>query len=362
MDVKEVLRMNRGVADNSYAQNTFTQKVNAITKPLLENTIRGLVLKNFRSYDLLNVADLGCATGPNTISVISTVVDTVKKTCQEINCSTPELQIYLNDLVGNDFNSLFNDLSRIPLHDEDMSCFVMGAPGSFHGRLFPRNSLHLVHSSYGVHWLSQVPRELISKQGLPLNRGKIYISKTSPPIVSKAYLSQFRKDFTLFLSCRSEEMVPESCAVLILHCRESANPWEFRGAWEHLAQAISDLVSEGLIEEEKLDTFNVPYYISSKEEIIDIVEREGSFTIELIETFTADDSKEQDEDIKSKGQKMAKNMRSFTEPMISHHFGNAIMDKLYDRVSCILIEFAAKESTHRTGIKVVLRRKAAISK
>ncbi|KAK6933045.1 SAM dependent carboxyl methyltransferase [Dillenia turbinata] len=342
MDLKEVLRMNRGVADNSYAQNTFTQKVNAITKPLLENTIRGLVLKNFRSYDLLNVADLGCAIGPNTISVIFTVVDTVKKTCQEINCSTPELQIYLNDLVGNDFNSLFNDLSRIPLHDEDMSCFVMGAPGSFHGRLFPRNSLHLVHSSYSVHWLSQ----------------------TSPPIVSKAYLSQFQNDFTLFLSCRSEEMIPESCAVLILHGRESANPFSGKGVgpWEQLAQAISELVSEGLIEEEKLDTFNVPYYVSSKEEIIDIVEREGSFAIELIETFTINDSKEQDEDIKSNGQKTAKNIRSFTEPMISNHFGNAIMDKLYDKLSCILIEFMAKQSTQTTSIKVVLRRKATISK
>ncbi|KAK6929448.1 SAM dependent carboxyl methyltransferase [Dillenia turbinata] len=347
MDVNEVLCMNGGEGDNSYAQNSiFSQKVTRKWKPLLENAVRAVVLKNSHSHSLLNIADLGCASGPNTFAVISTVVDTVKNTCQELNCATPDLQIYLNDLVGNDFNSLFKGLSRIQFQNENMSCFFMGAPGSFYGLLFPRNSMHSLHSCYCVHWLSEVPPGLTSEEGLPLNKGNIYISKTSPPIVSKTYLSQFQKDFSIFLSCRSKEMISEGRTVLILHGRRSVDPPG----------------GEGLIEVEKLDSFNAPYYMASKEEIIHIVEREGSFTIEHIETSIDLLTDKQDMEIQSQALKIAKNIRCFTEPVIAYHFGNAIMDKLYDKVACNLTQHLATKSCEEVSIAVVLRRKATITK
>ncbi|KAK6933041.1 SAM dependent carboxyl methyltransferase [Dillenia turbinata] len=231
MDMKEVLCMNEGEGDNSYVNGgVFPRKVAVKVQPLLDNAVRALVLKNSHSHGLLNIADLGCATGPKTLALISSVVDTVKKTCQEINCKTPDLQIYLN-LVGNDFNLLFRDLSRVGFQDENMSCFVvMGAPGF-----------------------------------------------------------------------RSKEMTAEGLAVLVFHGRESVDPadGEAFNYWEQLAQAFSDLVSE----EEKLDSFNMPYSKASKEEVIDIVEREGSFTIEHIETFAIDNVDKEDKDIQSQALK-----------------------------------------------------------
>ncbi|KAK6929449.1 SAM dependent carboxyl methyltransferase [Dillenia turbinata] len=364
MDVKEVLCMNGGEGDNSYVQNsTYIQKVARKLKPLLENAVRAVVLEDSQSHGLLNIADLGCASGANTFFVIATVVDTVKSTCQELNRATPDLQIYLNDLVANDFNSLFKGLTRIQFQNENMSCFVMGAPGSFYGLLFPRNSMHFLHSCYCVHWLSQVPPGLTSEGGLPLNKGAICISKTSPPLVSKAYLSQFQKDLTLFLSCRSKEMTSEGRTVFILHGRSSEDPTggEDFISWQHISKAISDLVSEGLIEEEKLDSFNVPYYTASKEEIIDIVEKEGSFTVELIET-SIDHFVDEDMDNQSKARKIAKNFRCFSEPVLAYHFGNAIMDKLYDKIACNLTERLATKTCEQVSISVVLRRKATFTK
>ncbi|KAF5959701.1 hypothetical protein HYC85_000910 [Camellia sinensis] len=131
------------------------------------------------------------------------------------------------------------------------------------------------------------PKGLTSREGLALNKGKIYISKTSPPIVREAYLSQFHEDFTMFLNARSQEVVPNGCMVLILRGRLSSDPSDMESCftWELLAIAIAEL---GLIDEDKLDTFNVPSYFPSLEEVKDIVERDGSFTINHMEGFELD--------------------------------------------------------------------------
>ncbi|GMP23316.1 hypothetical protein CsSME_00000957 [Camellia sinensis var. sinensis] len=156
--VNEVLFMNRGEGESSYAQNSsFTQQVASMAQPALENAVETLFSRDFH-LQALNAADLGCAAGPNTFAVISTIKRMMEKKCRELNCQTLELQVYLNDLFGNDFNTLFKGLSSEVIGNkcEEVPCYVMGVPGSFHGRLFPRNSLHLVHSSYSVHWLTQV--------------------------------------------------------------------------------------------------------------------------------------------------------------------------------------------------------------
>ncbi|GAB2236385.1 hypothetical protein Droror1_Dr00028192 [Drosera rotundifolia] len=249
------------------------------TQPVLKAAVETLVSEETLQWPLkvLNAADLGCGTGQNTFLVLSTVKETLRRKCRELRYELPDVQIYLNDLPGNDFNSLFRDIPRYDRDDLDgddddglIRCFVMGAPGSFHGRLFPSSSLHLVHSNFGVHWLSKTPPALTTDKGLPVNKGKIYISMTSPMIVSQAYLDQFHEDFTMFLQSRSTEMLPNGRMVLILHGRLPADPTletetnvDSHIVWEQLAEAIFQLVSEGLIEEAKLESFNVPYYIAT---------------------------------------------------------------------------------------------------
>lgn len=80
------------------------------------------------------------------------------------------------------------------------------------------------------------------KTGKQINKGNVYISKTSSEIVSKAYLSQFEEDLSSFLRSRTEEMVSGGCMVL-----------SFMGKiptkvgcpqWELLGQALMSMASQ----------------------------------------------------------------------------------------------------------------------
>lgn len=91
------------------------------------------------------------------------MIDAIGRRQKELSRPIPELLVFLNDLPGNDFNNLFMSLPNFygKLNDQVngdnyQRCFVAGVPGSFYGRLFPARSLHFAHSSYSLHFLSQV--------------------------------------------------------------------------------------------------------------------------------------------------------------------------------------------------------------
>ena len=124
------------------------------TKPIVEEA----VVEVFGSLlpDMLVAADLGCSSGPNTFLVMYEVMDAVGRSCHQLGRRSPELQFYLNDLPGNDFNTIFQSLTINEGRENVVPYYVAGLPGSFYGRLFPRKSVHFFHSSYCLMWLSQV--------------------------------------------------------------------------------------------------------------------------------------------------------------------------------------------------------------
>ena len=78
------------------------------------------------------------------------------------------------------------------------------------------------------------------------NKGKIYLSKTSPKSVHKVYALQFQSDFLVFLRSRSEEVVPGGRMVLSLLGRSSLDPTTEESCyqWELLAQALMSMANE----------------------------------------------------------------------------------------------------------------------
>lgn len=109
------------------------------------------------------VADLGCSSGPNSLSIIKDIIQAVQSLISGLPRPPPEFRVYLNDLPTNDFNSIFKALPdfcrELQNEGENPSGFFIGAyPGSFYQRLFPNNCLHFVYSSYSLHWLSRVRR------------------------------------------------------------------------------------------------------------------------------------------------------------------------------------------------------------
>lgn len=205
----------------------------------------------------MGIADLGCSSGPNTLLLISEIMDVLHSKIGSSSSST-EFRVFLNDLFSNDFNTVFmslpafyNQLRDDYFHKRSLqgpspNLFVSAVPGSFYGRLFPKKSLHLVHSSSSLHWLSQVPASLDSKASTALNKGKIYISKSSPQCVLDAYSLQFQNDFSLFLKSRAEEVVPGGRMVLSFMGRPTPDPTSEQSCyhWELMAHALMSMVLE----------------------------------------------------------------------------------------------------------------------
>lgn len=92
----------------------------------------------------------------------------------------------------------------------------------------------------------QIPAGLESNARQHLNKGKVYISRSSPRSVLDAYSLQFQNDFSLFIKSRSEELVPGGRMVLSFMGRGSDDPTTQDSCyhWELLAQAIMTLVRE----------------------------------------------------------------------------------------------------------------------
>ena len=123
-------------------------------KETLEESVKDMVCAYYSTVfpECLRIADLGCSSGPNTLSVVSEIIDTIDETRLCLNKKPPVFQVFLNDLPRNDFNNIFQSLlpSFCKWLEKDKGsefgpCFVAAVPGSFYGRLFP-NQFHALHS------------------------------------------------------------------------------------------------------------------------------------------------------------------------------------------------------------------------
>ncbi|KAK4356881.1 hypothetical protein RND71_022491 [Anisodus tanguticus] len=271
MKVVEVLHMNGGNRDISYANNSLVQrKVILMTKTIAEQAISDLYCSLFPKT--LCIADLGCSSGANTFLVVSELVKIVEKERKIHNLQSPEILFHFNDLPGNDFNTIFQSLGKFQqdlrkqIGEEFGPCFFSGVPGSFYTRLFPSKSLHFVHSSYSLMWLSQ-----------------------------------------------------------------------------------------GLIEEEKVDSFNIPQYTPSPAEVKYIVEKEDSFTINRLEV-TRVHWNVSNEGING-GYNVSRCMRAVAEPLLVSQFDQKLMDLVFQKYEEIISDRMSKEKTEFINVIVSLTKK-----
>ncbi|KAF3514423.1 hypothetical protein F2Q69_00008912 [Brassica cretica] len=362
-----------------YARNSSVQKKSSDNaKHITLETVQQLY-KETRPKSL-GIADLGCSSGPNTLSTIRDIIKTVEIAHhRELpNQPLPEFSIFLNDLPQNDFNSIFKtlpdfhmELKRGTKNDVCPAIFIAACPGSFYGRLFPEKTIHFIYSSFSLHWLSKVPPGLFDHQGKSINKGCINICSSSPEAVSKAYYSQFKEDFSMFLRSRSKEVVAAGRMVLIILEREGPDQVD-RGmsfTWEILARAIADLVAqmdfdlETIYCREKLRRRSsiltrrsfTQFYAASAAEIEGEVNNEGSFELEKLEIMEVE--KKDNEDGMSSSELATKTIRAVQESMLAPHFGEEILDKLFDTYGRMFDEELAKEDLRPITFVVVLRRK-----
>ncbi|KAF7025853.1 hypothetical protein CFC21_038008 [Triticum aestivum] len=287
MASKQMVHMNQGQGERSYARNSGIQNAQQNRmKLLIERAIIDLCSSTLLPETMV-IADLGCSSGPNALALVSVVVEAIHGYCLQFQQPPPELCVFLNDLPDNDFTTVVKSL--VTLRRINDPVVVTGvAPGSFYERLFTSSSVHLVCSSSSLHWLSKAP-EVLRRNQIPAYYIDEHVRREKLPMVLEAYVQQFRKDFKHFLELRAKELVPGGQMVVSIIGRHSDGIAPFH-IWDILAQVLSLMASEGVIDKAKFDSFCVPVYGPSKEDLREIIQEDGSFFIKefLVHDFLSD--------------------------------------------------------------------------
>lgn len=324
------------------------------TEAVLEKAVREVCMDLLQPG--ITAVDLGCSSGQNTLVFVSKVIEVIgRDSGEKSGCNHMELQFFLNDLPGNDFNHVFRSLERFKEltaaeHKENTPVppfYIAGLPGSYYTRLFPRQSCHLFHSSFCLHWRSQVPAGLEEGGREYLNEGNIYIAKTTPAGVAELYRRQFQNDMLLFLMLRYEELVLGGQMVLTFLGRKYEdiyNKGYLNHPWGLLAQSLQSLVEEGLVEKVKLDSFNLPIYTPSISEVKAVVAQIELFNVSHIKLFESnwdphDDSQGGDAHITiQSGINIAKSLRAVFGPLLASHFGESLLNEIFKKCAYCVME------------------------
>uniref|UniRef100_A0A453REU9 Benzoate carboxyl methyltransferase n=1 Tax=Aegilops tauschii subsp. strangulata TaxID=200361 RepID=A0A453REU9_AEGTS len=298
------VRMVTGNGENSYAANSRLQERAILeTRPVLHKAIEELCTSLSARRSTMVVADLGCSSGPNTLRVVCEVIGAVQFYTRksEEERRAVEVQFFLNDLPGNDFNLVFRSLEQLEDlgGNETQPYYVAGLPGSYYRKLFPSRSVHFFHSSYSLMWRSKC---IVRCQ------------------YTRTKISYAGRMLLTFLGRKSEEMM--------MHGDVST-------LFELVAKSLQSLVLKGRVEKKKLDSFNLPYYAPSVKEMKALINETKLFDIEHVRLFESNwdpqDDSESDVvlDFASSGANVAKCIRAVLEPLIADHFGDDIIEELF---------------------------------
>ena len=113
---------------------------------------------------------------------------------------------------------------------------------------------------------------------------------------------------------------------------------------------------QGLVSEEKVDSFNIPIYYMSPKELEAAVERNGCFSVEGMENIRKVTKLS---NVTESAQLLSSHGRAVMEGLFSQQFGDEILDELFDLYRNKLEENSSIfESMDATLFLAVLKRKA----
>ncbi|CAA2960941.1 probable S-adenosylmethionine-dependent methyltransferase At5g37990 [Olea europaea subsp. europaea] len=340
--------MNGGIGTESYAKNSRYQggAVETAKEIITEGINKNLDIEKLSStsVDTFRIADFGCSTGPNTFIAIQTIVEAVRKKFEtELSDSrVPEFQVFFNDRISNDFNTLFASLPP------ERKYYAAGVPGSFYERQFPKDSLHFAHSSCTLNWLSVMPQEILDNSSPAWNQGKITYSGEKKEVL-KAYALQYAKDLDSFFKARAQELVCGGLMAILVPTVPNPNS-DLSSitfpSYDLLGTCLIELAERGRFDAAKVDSFNLPLYYTYPNELKAIIEKNQDFSIERIEVLNVRSKHQTDPDPKAFS--LAK--RAVFEGLLQEHFGNEFMDELFDLYAEKIKETAVPSNPKETSM------------
>ncbi|CAN0902278.1 Probable S-adenosylmethionine-dependent methyltransferase At5g37990 [Linum grandiflorum] len=331
--------MNGGNGLHSYTTNSTYQRGPAEAIKDLTNKVIASNLDNILNQNIthIRVSDMGCSVGPNTFLTIQSIIGSIQNNLRPDNSSPMEFQVFLNDHVSNDFNTVF---AQSLFHQDfsSSSYYLAGVPGSFHDRLFPSSFLHLVHTSYALQWLSKVPDPVLEIDSPAWNPENVCYSRGGDK-TEIAYRDQFSEDFMKFLNSREREVAPGGIVLVVIPGRSDGMTHSHVTSnitYNVMGDCLKDMVHQGKISQEKLNKLNIPIYFPSPDELKSTIKSNGTFTIEMLECIGQGKGPGTAE---SKANAISSHLRAGFEALLEDHFQNDTvhdqtlpfpMDELFD--------------------------------
>ncbi|KAF2558379.1 hypothetical protein F2Q68_00017934 [Brassica cretica] len=115
-----------------------------------------------------------------------------------------------------------------------------------------------------------------------------------------------------------------------------------------------------MVSKSKLDAFNMPFYDPNEQELKEVIQNEGSFEINDLETHEYDlghSNCDNQEDDYEAGYNEANCIRAVTESMLVAHFGEDIIDILFDKYACLVTQPASRRNKTSVTLVVALTKK-----
>jgi hypothetical protein len=201
------------------------------------------------------LVDYGCAQGRVSNPLIRTAIERVRGTHPDV-----PVQVYHNDLLTNDWASLFDRL-----RSEDAYLSVAGGPitplisaTSFYEPVAPRGIVDLGLSFAAIQWLSA-----------PGPRGcgsALYFDQLEDgPRAEMA--RQAHADWTGFLERRADELAPGGRLVLDMMGVSETGTAAGHQAWQLVRGICEEMQREGLLDAARLDDYLLPVYERSADEV-----------------------------------------------------------------------------------------------
>lgn len=239
-----------GVYDH---HNEYQMRGGLLHADLVATAASGIVPDERRGSVVL--VDYGCAQGRVSNPLIRTAIERLRRAYSGV-----PVQVYHNDLLTNDWASLFERL-----RSEDSYLDVAGGPvtplvsaTSFYEPVAPRGIVDLGLSFAAIQWLSS-----------PGPRGcgsALYFDQLEDG--SRAAMArQAHADWTRFLERRADELAPGGRLVLDMMGVPEGGTAAGHQAWQMLRGVCEEMQREGLLDAARLDGYVLPVYERSTDEV-----------------------------------------------------------------------------------------------
>lgn len=119
---------------------------------------------------------------------------------------------------------------------------------------------------------------------------------------------------------------------------------------------------QGFIQESEVDTFNLPVYHSSMEELTEVIAKEGSFHLNKLDShelefeFNGKDGEGCETD-KAKSEMLVKSARAIVGPTLVSHFGEDATDKILGNLKDVPLKCWNDDQKNLRHVSVSLTRK-----